>query len=490
MSPASASEPASAALHGQHFDAVIIGAGMSGLAAGIRLALYKKRVLIVERHSRPGGLNSYYNIGPRRCDVGLHAVTNYAPPGAKGVPLAKIFRQLRLSSGDFALAPQLGSEIHFAGKRVRFTNDFSVFESDIACEFPAQVDAFRRLDSDIRAIPATALDAVPGSAREFVAGRIADPLLADLLFIPLSFYGSARENDMDLPQFAILWKSLFHEGFARPLEGVRPIICALVNQYRAHGGQLRLNCGVRRLHTESGRVTALELGNGAVITADNVLSSAGLPETLALSPGSSDILPVSGAPTLSSLAYCEAITALDKQPRADFGWGTTIIFFCDSDRFHYEGTTAPADTRSGVICIPNNYDYPGGTTLDEGWLRVTALAGYGAWRSLREVGAAAYAAAKNEWHARLNAVARNHLAPVPDATFKAAIREQDFFTPLTVERFTARIGGAIYGVPQKSRDGRTPWANLFICGTDQGFLGITGAMLSGISMANLHLLRG
>jgi hypothetical protein len=30
--------------------------------------------------------------------------------------------------------------------------------------------------------------------------------------------------------------------------------------------------------------------------------------------------------------------------------------------------------------------------------------------------------------------------------------------------------------------------NLYLCGTDQGFLGITGAMLSGISIANMYLL--
>jgi len=29
---------------------------------------------------------------------------------------------------------------------------------------------------------------------------------------------------------------------------------------------------------------------------------------------------------------------------------------------------------------------------------------------------------------------------------------------------------------------------LFICGTDQGFVGIIGAMFSGIAMANRHLL--
>ena len=33
-----------------------------------------------------------------------------------------------------------------------------------------------------------------------------------------------------------------------------------------------------------------------------------------------------------------------------------------------------------------------------------------------------------------------------------------------------------------------PVPGLFLCGTDQGYLGIVGAMLSGISMANKHAL--
>ena len=51
------------------------------------------------------------------------------------------------------------------------------------------------------------------------------------------------------------------------------------------------------------------------------------------------------------------------------------------------------------------------------------------------------------------------------------------------------MGGAIYGSPQKIRDGRTSMSNLYLAGTDQGFLGIIGAMLSGISMANFHILQ-
>ena len=64
------------------YDAIIIGAGMSGLAAGIRLAMYDKKVCILEQHVISGGLNSYYQRRDPRgglieFDVGLHALTNY-----------------------------------------------------------------------------------------------------------------------------------------------------------------------------------------------------------------------------------------------------------------------------------------------------------------------------------------------------------------------------------------------------------------------------
>jgi phytoene dehydrogenase-like protein len=67
---------------------------------------------------------------------------------------------------------------------------------------------------------------------------------------------------------------------------------------------------------------------------------------------------------------------------------------------------------------------------------------------------------------------------------------KDVFTPTTVKKYTGHFNGTVYGSTEKSRNGKTPIEGLFICGTDQGFLGIVGSMLSGISMANLHILSG
>src|ERR1043165_9165005 len=137
-----------------HYDVAIIGAGMSGLAAGIRLAHFGKKVCIFERHNAPGGLNSFYSIAGRKFDVGLHAMTNYVPPGVKGTPLGKLLRQLRIPREEFALCEQKQSRIAFGPQgetSLRFTNDFSVLESEVAAKFPRQIDGFRRLTAAVKA---------------------------------------------------------------------------------------------------------------------------------------------------------------------------------------------------------------------------------------------------------------------------------------------------------------------------------------------------
>ena len=93
------------------YDTIIIGAGMSGLAAGIRLAYFDQKVCILERHYTIGGLNSFYRLRGRDYDVGLHAVTNFTPKGTRRGPLARLLKQLRFRWDDFKLAEQIGSSI-------------------------------------------------------------------------------------------------------------------------------------------------------------------------------------------------------------------------------------------------------------------------------------------------------------------------------------------------------------------------------------------
>ncbi|MBL6913253.1 MAG: NAD(P)/FAD-dependent oxidoreductase [Puniceicoccaceae bacterium] len=469
-------------LDNQHYETIIIGAGMAGLAAGIRLALAGKNVIVLERHNASGGLNSFYSQDGRKFDVGLHAMTNYVPKGTKGTPLTKLLRQLRIPYDALDLCPQNGSRIHFPGCQLEFTNDFAHFEAEVAHAFPRQIDGFRALAEEVRTLDAFNLGAIPTSAREAVQRHISDPLLEDMIFCPVMYYGSAQEHDMDYGQFAIMFRSLFFEGFARPLEGVRVIIKLLQDQYRSLGGVRKMKCGIRKIHTSGSKASAIELDNGATITADKIISTAGAVETARLC---NDQPADAASDNIGQLSFTETITVLDRQP-ADFGWDDTIIFFNTAERFRYARVEdALVDPTSGVICFPNNYQYGEGRQLDEGFLRVTAMAHHDQWCALSEDD---YLAQKAHWYAKLQQVTLG-LLPKAKLDLDTHRIASDMFTPRTVRKYTGHLNGAIYGAPNKIKDGRTHLENLYLAGTDQGFLGIVGAMLSGISMANLHCLQ-
>ncbi len=454
---------------------------MSGLAAGIRLALFDKNVIILERHNVSGGLNSFYSFDGRKFDVGLHAVTNYVSPGVKGTPLVKLFRQLRIERESFGLCEQKGSKVAFPGVELCFNNDFTLFESEVARAFPKQIDNFRKLMRIIYDYDELSLEAVELSTLKILDEHITDPLLRDMILCPVMLYGNAQETDMEFGQFVIMFKAIFCEGFARPFDGVRRIIRALHDKYRSLGGKRKMKCGVKRILTEGGKIKELQLDNGDLITADHVLSSIGSVETMRLCNGQpkNDL-----ASEVGRLSFVETITILDVQPR-ELDWDDTIIFFNDSERFDYRRPEDLVDPRSGVICFPNNYRYDDGQELPEGVFRVTAMANFDRWTSLPED---EYKAQKELWYDRLAEQAMRFLPPLKGHTLKDLTQYLDMFTPRTIKYYTGHLAGAVYGAPHKVKDGRTHVDNLYICGTDQGFLGVIGAMMSGISMANYHIL--
>ncbi|MDR0338215.1 MAG: NAD(P)-binding protein [Planctomycetaceae bacterium] len=458
------------------YDAIIIGAGMSGLAAGIRLAHYNQRVCILEQHYAIGGLNSFYRQRGRTLDVGLHALTNYVPKGTKSGPLSRLLRHLRLTWDELALVPQIGSTIAFPNVRLNFNNHFELFVSEVRKYFPKQVDGLMRLVNELVDYDQLGVGVSGGSARAFVSRHISDPLLIEMIFCPLLYYGGARERDMEFGQFCIMFRSIFLEGFARPLDGVRLILKKLLNKFKMLGGELRLRTGVQKIFSRAGRVDKVRLSDGSEVEAKNVLSSAGWLETMQLCDCQTAEEQSRQLGT-GQLGFIETISVLDKEPK-HLGHNRTIVFFNDSDCFSYEKPNTPVDLRSGVICSPNNFDYA--ESLSEGMIRITALANFDQWKGLEPE---EYRRQKQIWYEKILASA---IRFIPD--FRQHVVDTDMFTPLTIRRFTRKENGAIYGAPEKKYDGRTHLENLFVCGTDQGMVGIIGAIVSGITIANRYLL--
>ncbi len=456
------------------YDAIIIGAGMSGLAAGIRLAMFDKKVVILEKHVISGGLNSYYTRRIKETkelinfDVGLHALTNFAKRGERGRPFTKLLKQLRIPYDAFKLHEQTHSLIKFNSASLKFSNDFELLRSEVAEVFPGEIDAFDKFTKYIEEYNEVDLNAKYTSARDVLKSYFKEELLQEMIIAPLLIYGSAWENDMDFSQFAIMFKSLYFEGFSRPEGGVRTIIDLLLNRYKEVGGEIRFRSDVESIDVDT-KVKGVHLKNGEFLATGRVLSSAGLPETFSLVNKETGFKPIVG-----KLSFTESIYLIkDKAPLKNFD--ATIVFYNSTDKYLYRRSESAYDNQSAVFCLPDNYERENSNGY--GTIRVTNMANYDLWKKLEKK---EYLLQKDKVFNDALCLGEKLLDQKLDVVFK------DVFTPTTVERYTNHFNGTVYGSTTKVRDGRTEIEGLNIIGTDQGFLGIVGSMLSGISMANLH----
>ena len=205
------------------------------------------------------------------------------------------------------------------------------------------------------------------------------------------------------------------------------------------------------------------LDDAGELSAKQILSSAGWCETVRMCDTAADAGGVASSaaaasdpiaepqsevnPPSGQLSFLESVSTLDVEP-AEIGHRETIVFFNDSQKFHWQRPEEPVDVRSGVVCSPNNFAYSDlASAPSEGSIRLTALANFDHWNSLAD---AEYAAAKQHWYDRLVASAVRFIAD-----FRSHVVAVDVFTPKTIRRFTGHDNGAVYGDPKKRFDGTT-----------------------------------
>jgi phytoene dehydrogenase-like protein len=330
--------------------------------------------------------------------------------------------------------------------------------------------------------PAYSVDAPELSTREILKDSGIDPLLAEMLLCPTCYYGSARHDDIDFPTFVMLFDAIFRQGLARPEQGIRAILDPLCKKSKELGVDRRMNTGVRKFHVHDNEITKIELESGEYVFAEKIISTCGVLETEALLSLPPQCV---NQPELGQFSIIETISILKGEPK-ELNWEETVIFFNDSEKFDYMAPQNPVDLRSGVICIPENYKSSNNPT--EFKLRITHPANFGFWNSLAKE---KYLIEKEKYENRIFQNGFGYLNDTEtsmDAITKRVIL-RDTFTPKTIKRFTSHENGTLYGSPTKSRDGSTKLKNLFLAGTDQGYIGIVGAMLGGIAVANNQILR-
>lgn len=442
------------------FDTIVVGGGFSGLSATLRSLMLGKRVLLLEKHRLLGGLNSYYQRGPFHFEVGLHALTNYCQSSDRKKTLNKILQQLRLPENFFHPEGICRSKIKFPHLELHFNQEWEYLFSQIETHFPSCRDGVKKLSDEVNHFPLDQMSKNFVSAREYLQKWVPDPLLQDMLLMPILFYGSSWEHDIDLSLFMILFKAIYLEGLFRPQLGIKGIIDILYQRVLEEGGIVCLGEGVLKIKKENLNRWEVTSTSGRYFSVDQVISSIGYPETLSLLMENKG-----GGTSLSTqtpLSFVESQMIFQQDFKEKFDQHT-LTFFNQSHQLNYQVPDQLWDSKSTLFCS-------NGSTL-----RLTFLANGKLWSVLDR---AEYLTKKKEVYQESLQMAEMLYGPL-----QSEIVKHDTFTPLTIERFTGHRGGGVYGGFDKLKEGVLD-SNLFLCGTDQGLLGVVGAMMSGILMAN------
>jgi C-3',4' desaturase CrtD len=480
--------------YGVSVDAIVIGAGISGLTAAAALACDGASVAVVERHNVPGGCASFYQRAGYRFDVGATLVSGFGPRGVH----RRLFEHFGAAVEAKPVEPSM--VVHLPDATVtRYGDDRWIAErrrvfgaaaepfwarqeriADLAWDFSTR---FPMLPVD-RAGLAGALGAfrprhLPllgtlGRPLADLFGGHADRRLRAFVDAQLLITAQTDAAGADLAYGATAL-DLAREGTFHLAEGPSTIAVALARVVRRAGGSIRYRRSVTAIDLDRrGRVAGVRLDDGSTIAARTVIAAVPLANLAAL-----------------VAREVPAARAVRAQPQR---WGAFMAYLAlppgvvpPDVAFHHQIVVAYDRPMGEGATAFLSFSGPDETARARDGGRALTISTHtdvAGWE--RAYRAGTYEARKADYAARLRAALERVL---PGAWDRA--RFVDRATPHTFAHYTGRLRGLVGGAPQTPATAtlgavshRSGIPGLWLAG-DTVFPGqsTVGASLSGIAAA-------
>jgi prolycopene isomerase len=488
------------------YDAIVIGAGLGGLAAATQLAHSNLNVLLLERHNVPGGYATSFVRGRYEFEVALHELSGIGPPERRG----NVYRALEhLGMADrleFLPVTNLYRAV-FPGLDITLPVGREPFESKLVQNFPHEASGIRRFIKRVfdfghdhamflrqrrRVHPATIpfrfpkfIRYLPATWGQVLDRDVKDPAARAVLSAYWGYVG-LPPSKISFVYYANTMAAYVSRGAAFPKGRSQALSNAFFARFEELGGEARMSCGVQRITTQNGRVTGVITEKGDEILADWIVSNAD-PITTCRDMIGLDRVPSSFFSQLRSSDV--AASTLNVYlgvacPPEELELTEHEIFVnadLDFDR-HYEQMKVIAPPEAiAVTCY--NAVYPDISPPGTSMVVLTALAYGEPWY---QVPPSDYVATKNRIADAMIDMAEQ---VAPGLRDHAEVVEVS--TPLTNMRYAGTMGGSIYGFSQPPRDNmvwrmdyKGPLSGLYFVGAwTQPGGGFEPSMMSGLRAA-------
>lgn len=498
------------------YDAIVIGSGAGGLTAAVALAQAGKKVLVLEQHDRPGGWTHSFTLEGYRFSPGVHYIGDLQ----EGGHLRNIYDGLGVSQDlSFCeLNPDGYDHIIIGDKRVDFPKGKENLIERLKSHFPHEtrgIDGyFANLTNMVESLsrigdlshPAKSARSTPtilkwmrATGKDLINAHASDPILRGVL--------AGQSGDHGLPPSQV--SAFMHAGITNhylnggyyPLGGSFTLPRAFARALKRAGGEIRLQCRVKRILLEGRKVLGVELDTGEEIRADVVVSNADPEVTFGRLIGR-DKLSKRLKLKVDSVQYSTSCLSLffatDMDLRAA-GLDSGNFWFYDHpnlDKIYTDGLTEAMlqnDTPPCMFLTVTTLKDPSKMHSGHHTCESFAFVGYDAFENWAhtQYGArpADYGAMKEDLAWRMVRGLEKHVPGISKHIVFSSLG-----TPLTNEHYLNATRGNLYGIA-KSPTQVGPWAfsprtefdGLYLCGASTLSHGVAGVTASGIDAAKAVL---
>ena len=472
------------------YDALIIGAGIGGLSAGIILSLLGLRVAVIEKNPLPGGMMRGYRRGGMDCPVGVHYFGSFG----EGEPLRRICDFLGVTERMAVERMGQGGPIDrylFDDFTFDLPEGVDAFAASLRQAFPEEGQPIARIADNLRATLEV--------QNSFAFFSPTPPLLDSRLYAPLGEYLAGMNCSAGLRGVlgvAARWMGMsesdcpvFYHHFALAsyllsswrLRGTGAELAeAFVSRFEELGGTLICGDAVTAILSSGAAVGGVRLASGRVLDGPLLVAAIHPKKVIGMLPEGA--VKPRHARLLGGLAETEGLFALSAAVDAAAHPALPYnLFRLHADR---EGTVKDGafyqlrDGREGknLLVIITKSLYPE-------WSR---------WEDTQSGSrGAAYAEAKADRAGRLLREAEEVFGPL------AGAKILDAYTPLSLRDWAGSPDGSPYGIMRSMRQlpaaaalSRLAPAGLYFAGQNALSPGVLGTLLGSLQVARQVLGPG